>query len=74
MSKNAAEDKNVADQSATNSIAAPEANHVEHDLWKRAPTTDRSLRLLTMVDEYTRQSAIRVALRLNSYHVIETLG
>jgi putative transposase len=35
----------------------------------------RSLRLLTMIDAYTRQClAIRVARRLNSYHVIETLG
>ena len=35
----------------------------------------RSLRLLTMIDEFTREClAIRAARRLNSYHVIETLG
>ena len=35
----------------------------------------RSLRLLTLIDEYTREClAIRVARRLNSHHVIETLG
>ena len=35
----------------------------------------RSLRLLTMIDEFTREClALRVARRLNSYHVIETLG
>lgn len=34
----------------------------------------RSLRLLTMIDEFTRHClAIRVARRFNSYHVIETL-
>jgi putative transposase len=35
----------------------------------------RSVRLLTMIDEFTRQClAIRVARRLNSAHVIELLG
>jgi putative transposase len=35
----------------------------------------RSLRLLVMLDEFTREClAIRVARRLNSAHVIETLG
>ena len=35
----------------------------------------RSLRLLVMIDEYTREClAIRVARRLNSAHVIELLG
>jgi len=35
----------------------------------------RSLRLLTMIDEFTREClAISVARRLNSHHVIETLG
>jgi putative transposase len=35
----------------------------------------RNLRLLTMIDEFTREClAIRVARRLNSHHVIETLG
>ena len=36
---------------------------------------DRSMRLLTIVDEYTRESlAIDVARRLNSEHVLERLG
>lgn len=35
----------------------------------------RSLRLLTLIDEYSREClAIRVGRRLNSLHVIETLG
>lgn len=35
----------------------------------------RSLRLLTLIDEYTREClAVRVARRLNSHHVIEVLG
>jgi hypothetical protein len=35
----------------------------------------RSLRLLTMIDEFTRAClAIRVARRWNSAHVIEVLG
>jgi putative transposase len=35
----------------------------------------RSLRLLVMIDEFTREClAIRVARRLNSAHVIEVLG
>ena len=35
----------------------------------------RSLRLLVMIDEFTREClAIRVARRLNSSHVIELLG
>lgn len=52
------------------------ANHVWSYDFVEARTHDgRSLRLLTMIDEYTRQClAIRVARRLNSYHVIETLG
>jgi transposase InsO family protein len=51
-------------------------NHVWSYDFVEARTHDgRSLRLLTMIDEYTRQCvAIRVARRLNSYHVIETLG
>ena len=42
----------------------------------RANTHDgRGLRLLTMIDEYTRKClAIRVARRLSSYDVIETLA
>jgi hypothetical protein len=36
---------------------------------------ERSLRLLVLIDEYTREClAIRVARRLNSAHVIELLG
>ena len=35
----------------------------------------RNLRLLTMIDEFTREClAIPVARRLNSHHVIETPG
>jgi transposase InsO family protein len=35
----------------------------------------RSLRLLPLIDEFTRECvAVRVARRLNSFHVIETLG
>ena len=35
----------------------------------------RSLRLLTLIDEFTREClALRVARRLNSHDVIETLG
>jgi putative transposase len=51
-----------------------------HHVWSydfvEARTHDgRSLRLLTMIDEFTRQClAIRVARRLNSTHVIELLG
>ena len=52
------------------------ANHVWSYDFVEARTHDgRSLRLLTMIDEFTREClAIRVARRLNSYHVIETLG
>ena len=51
-------------------------NHVWSYDFVEARTHDgRSLRLLTMIDEYTREClAIRVARRLNSYHVIEILG
>jgi putative transposase len=42
-------------------------HHVTHD--------GRSLRLLTLIDEYTRQClAIKVARRLNGFNVIETLA
>jgi putative transposase len=42
-------------------------HHVTHD--------GRSLRLLTLIDEYSRQClAIKVARRLNSFNVIETLA
>lgn len=51
-------------------------NHVWSYDFVQARTHDgRSLRLLTMIDEFTREClAIRVARRLNSHHVIETLG
>jgi hypothetical protein len=51
-------------------------NHVWSYDFVAARTHDgRSLRLLTMIDEFTRQClAIRVARRLNSVHVIEVLG
>lgn len=51
-------------------------NHVWSYDFVEARTHDgRSLRLLTMIDEFTRESlAIRIARRLNSNHVIETLG
>ena len=51
-------------------------NHVWSYDFAEARTHDgRSLRLLTMIDEFTREClAIRVARRLNSDHVIETLG
>ena len=51
-------------------------NHVWSYDFVEARTHDgRSLRLLTMIDEFTREClAIRVARRLNSFHVIETLG
>ena len=55
----------------------PEApNHVwSYDFVKARTHDSRSLRLLTMIDEYTREClAIRVARRLNSHHVIETLA
>lgn len=51
-------------------------NHVWSYDFVEARTHDgRSLRLLTMIDEFTRKClAIRVARRLNSAHVIEVLG
>ena len=51
-------------------------NHVWSYDFVEARTHDgRSLRLLVMIDEYTREClAIRVAWRLNSAHVIELLG
>ena len=51
-------------------------NHVWSYDFVEARTHDgRSLRLLVMIDEYTREClAIRVARRLNSAHVIELLG
>lgn len=51
-------------------------NHVWSYDFVEARTHDgRSLRLLTLIDEFSREClAIRVARRLNSYHVMETLG
>jgi putative transposase len=51
-------------------------NHVWSYDFVEARTYDgRSLRLLTLIDEFTREClAIRVARRLNSTHVIEVLG
>ena len=51
-------------------------NHVWSYDFVQARTHDgRSLRLLTLIDEFTREClAIRVARRLNSFHVLETLG
>jgi putative transposase len=51
-------------------------NHVwSYDFVQARTHEGRSLRLLTLIDEYTREClAIRVARRLNSHHVIETLG
>jgi putative transposase len=51
-------------------------NHVWSYDFVEARTHDgRSLRLLTMIDEFTRQClAICVARRLNSFHMIETLA
>ena len=43
--------------------------------FRRCAYHDGSLRLLTMIDEFSREClAIRVARRLNSAHVIELLG
>ena len=52
------------------------ANHVWSYDFVSAMTHDgRTLRLLTLIDEYTREClAIRVARRLGSYEVIETLA
>jgi len=51
-------------------------NHVWSYDFVSAKTHDgRNLRLLTLIDEYTREAlAIRVARRLNSLNVIETLA
>jgi putative transposase len=52
------------------------ANHVWSYDFVSARTHDgRSIRMLTLIDEYTRESlAIRVARRLGRYEVIETLA
>jgi hypothetical protein len=51
-------------------------NHIWSHDFVSAPTHDgRSLRILTLIDEYTRESlAIRVGRRLNSHDVIDTLA
>ena len=51
-------------------------NHVwSYDFVQARTHEGRSLRLLTLLDEYTREClAIRVGRRLNSHHVIEVLG
>ena len=51
-------------------------NHVwSYDFVKARTHYGRNLRLLTMIDEFTREClAIPVARRLNSHHVIETPG
>jgi putative transposase len=57
--------------------AAPEhRNHVwSYDFVSGSTSNGRTLRMLTMIDEYTRESlAIRVARRLNSHDVIDTLA
>ena len=53
-----------------------EPNHVwSYDFVHGRTHDGRSLRLLTLIDEFTRRClAIRVARRLNSHDVIETLG
>jgi transposase InsO family protein len=52
------------------------ANHVwSYDFVSAATHDGRSLRLLTLIDEYTREClAIRMARRLGSQEVIETLA
>ena len=50
-------------------------SRVELRLRQRRTHDGRTLRLLTLIDEYTRKClAIRVARRLNSYDLIETLA
>src|ERR1035438_2516374 len=51
-------------------------NHVwSYDFVSASTHDGRTLRLLTLIDEYTRKClAIRVARRLNSYDLIETLA
>jgi putative transposase len=51
-------------------------NHVwSYDFVSGLTSDGRTLRMLTMIDEYTRESlAIRVGRRLNSYDVIDTLA
>ena len=51
-------------------------NHVwSYDFVSASTHDGRTLRMLTLIDEYTRKClAIRVARRLNSYDLIETLA
>jgi putative transposase len=51
-------------------------NHVwSYDSVEARTHDGRNLRLLTIIDEFTREClAIRVARRLNSHHVIQTPG
>ena len=51
-------------------------NHVwSYDFVSGSTSDGRTLRMLTMIDEYTRESlAIRVGRRLNSHDVIDTLA
>ena len=57
-------------------LRAERANHVwSYDFVHHATHDGRSVRLLTLVDEFTREAlAITVARRLNSMDVIETLA
>jgi putative transposase len=57
-------------------LRAERPNQVwSYDFVSAATHDGRTLRLLTLIDEYTRESlAIRVARRLGSQEVIETLG
>jgi hypothetical protein len=52
------------------------ANHVwSYDFMSAMTHDGRTLRMLTMIDEYTREClAIRVARRFRSYEVIEALA
>jgi putative transposase len=57
-------------------LCAEHPNHVwSYDFVHHATHDGRSLKLLTLVDEFSREAlAIRVARRLNSMDVIETLA
>ena len=66
----------VAERRLVRAAPAGAANHVWSYDFVSAQTHDgRTLRLLTLIDEYTREClAIRVARRLSSQDVIETLA
>ena len=57
-------------------LRAERANHVwSYDFVSGSTSDGRTLRMLTMIDEYTRESlAIRVGRRLNSHDVIDILA